>query len=315
MITKNSSFSFPKQDVIDLIKHNWKQFLGIGVVLWFLIFLLNLFVWVSAYTDSFGDTLKEKLWIYFYIKNVPEQESIVYKKIIDLQSKLQKQWLKVMFSSKDDAMKFLESKMPNITENFSKFGIDNTLPSTLFVMFSNKDQYEILKTTILEYKDIILNIKDIDAWNNIKQQENRSLDIINLTNFITAFSIIIVILLAFVILIFIGLLSNVLFKYMQKHIEIKNLLGWLSNQMIKEFISINVITLVFWFIIWFILLVVSWSIFGVLINWLFDVWVLEIFTQSSIWIMLWWFVLEMIIFAFASIIFSYFYTTYSKKQL
>jgi cell division protein FtsX len=66
-----------------------------------------------------------------------------------------------MFSSKDDAMKFLSNKLPEISQNFEKFGIENPLPATLYVMFSSHKEYEILKTTIIKYKDIILNIKDI----------------------------------------------------------------------------------------------------------------------------------------------------------
>ena len=59
--------------------------------------------------------------MYFYIKETPETQDITYKKIIELQNSLQKQGLKVMFSSKDDAMKFLENKLPEVSENFSKF--------------------------------------------------------------------------------------------------------------------------------------------------------------------------------------------------
>ncbi|HCB52005.1 TPA: hypothetical protein DEP21_05605 [Patescibacteria group bacterium] len=135
---------------------------------------MNIFVGVSSYTHSFTDTLRDKLGIYFYIKDTAGQESLTYKKVIDLQSNLQKQGLKVMFSSKDDAMKFLEQKIPEVADNFDKFGIDNTLPSTLYVMFKNQSQYNIIKDVVLEYKDIILNNKDFEG-SSIKEQENRTL--------------------------------------------------------------------------------------------------------------------------------------------
>jgi cell division protein FtsX len=68
-----------------------------------------------------------------------------------------------MFSSKDDALAFLQKKIPDVVSNFQKFGIDNPLPATLYVMFDNDSKYEALKTIILKNKDIILNTKDIDT--------------------------------------------------------------------------------------------------------------------------------------------------------
>jgi cell division protein FtsX len=68
-----------------------------------------------------------------------------------------------MFSSKDDALNFLEKKIPDVVNNFQKFGIDNPLPSTLYVMFDSNTTYESLKNIIIQNKDIILNIKDIDS--------------------------------------------------------------------------------------------------------------------------------------------------------
>jgi hypothetical protein len=103
------SGSLVKQDLYHVIKYHWKQLLGVGILIWFLLFLLNTLIGVSTYTNSFSDTLKERLGMYFYIKETPETQDITYKKIIDLQNNLQKKWLKVMFSSKDDAMKFLEN--------------------------------------------------------------------------------------------------------------------------------------------------------------------------------------------------------------
>jgi len=56
----------------------------------------------------------------------------------------------------------LENKIPEITNNFERFGINNPLPSTLYVMFNSKKEYNDMKDIIVKNKDIILNIKDID---------------------------------------------------------------------------------------------------------------------------------------------------------
>lgn len=68
-----------------------------------------------------------------------------------------------MFSSKDDALAFLEKKIPDVVNNFEKFGIENPLPSTLYVMFDSDSKYEALKTIVEKNKDIILNTKDLDT--------------------------------------------------------------------------------------------------------------------------------------------------------
>ncbi|MEI7562834.1 MAG: permease-like cell division protein FtsX [bacterium] len=105
-----------------------------------------------------------------------------------MKDELQSNGLKVMFSSKDDALAFLQKKIPDVVDNFQKFGISNPLPATLYVMFSTDSQYTALKNVILKHKDIILNIKDIDAGSTIKQQENRILTVINLSNLIVGVS-------------------------------------------------------------------------------------------------------------------------------
>jgi hypothetical protein len=91
-------------------------------------------------------------------------------------------------------------------------------------MFTSNKEYEILRTTILEYKDIILNVKDVNQSKTIQQQENRILNIININNFIITMSLIIVVFLALVIFTFLGYQTNFIFQYLKKQIEIKTLL-------------------------------------------------------------------------------------------
>jgi cell division protein FtsX len=101
--------------------------------------------------------------MYFYIKEDVTQTNEIYKKVITLKDELEAKGLKVMFSSKDDALAFLQKKIPDVVSNFQKFGIDNPLPATLYVMFDSDSKYESLKTIIIKNKDIILNTKDLDA--------------------------------------------------------------------------------------------------------------------------------------------------------
>ncbi len=306
-------WSIIKQDIYHLMKHHWKQLLWVGILIWFLLFLLNIFIGISSYTNSFSDNLKSRLWMYFYIKEAPEIQETTYKSIINLQNELQKQWLKAMFSSKDDAMKFLSNKLPEISQNFEKFGIENPLPATLYVMFSSHKEYEILKTTIIKYKDIILNIKDISQWTNIQEQENRILNIINLNNFVIVISIIIVVFLVLVIFTFLAYQTNFIFHYLKKHIEIKNLLWWSYFDIIKEFIIVNTSTLIIGFVLCLWLLLISWSILSVSLYEAFNIWLLDIFSQSNIWYLFLGFLIEILLFVLFTIVLSYFIVRKLKK--
>jgi cell division protein FtsX len=118
---------------------------------------------VSLYANQFTGQLKDRLGMYFYIKETVDQSGDINKRVITLKDELEAKGLKVMFSSKDDALAFLQKKIPDVVSNFQKFGIDNPLPATLYVMFDNDSKYEALKTIILKNKDIILNTKDIDS--------------------------------------------------------------------------------------------------------------------------------------------------------
>jgi len=248
--------SFLKQDVLRLVKHHWKQLVGIGFLLGFILFLLNIFLGASFYVHSFSNELKDKLGMYFYIKDDTSTQSITYKKVIELQNTLASQGIKSTFSSKDDAINFLKNKIPDVMENFTQFGVDNPLPSTLYVMFRNHSQYEILKTTLVNYKDIILNMKDIDG--SIQQQEDRTLSLINLMNFIEIIVITVVVILFIVILALLAILTMFFAKYFQKHIEIRNLLGGFIEETAKEFSLVHLDLLIIGFIFCGLLLLLSW---------------------------------------------------------
>jgi hypothetical protein len=149
--------------------------------------------------------------MYFYIKETPGQEDATYKKIILMKDELQSKGLTVMYSSKDDALSFLQKKIPDVVQNFQKFGIDNPLPATLYVMFSTDNQYTILKSVILKNTDIILNTADVDSSSTIKQQENRILTVVNLSNFIITTSYCIIALILIMVISFLTFLLRNIF--------------------------------------------------------------------------------------------------------
>lgn len=269
MATKYIS-KLTKHEVNSIFKTYWKELFWVWFLIWFLFFLLNVFLWLSIYTSNLSDTLKDKLGIYFYVKDIPWEENSTYKQIITLKEDLEKQGLKVAFSSKEDAFKFLEKRVPELITNLKKFDIKNPLPATLYVMFQNEHQYEILKNSILKYKDIILNIKDIDQSSTLKQQENRVLNIINFTNFIMILSYTLIVVLWLIILAFLLFLVNSIFNTFHTDISIKKILWATSNQIKESFLLILLIVITIAFLINIVLLWISLYIGWFYLNKLFE---------------------------------------------
>lgn len=302
-----------KQDLTHLFKTSWANVVGVSIFIWFLLFLLNVFLGVSLYANQLTGELKDRLGMYFYIKDIPDQEAETYKRVISLKDQLESQWLKVMFSSKDDALSFLEKKIPDVVNNFQKFGIENPLPSTLYVMFDSDSKYESLKTIIVKNKDIILNTKDIDSWSTLKQQENRVLNIINLSNFVVGLSYVIITILFLIILSFLWFLLKNFFHTFHRELEIKKILWATYNQIIKWFLALTVNVLSFSFIICLVLLLISWITINYYIYTLFDITIWGVF--NNLVLVLWVFLAEIIIVAWVGFGFSYFFARALNKKL
>lgn len=259
-----------KHEVNSIFKIYWKELFWVWFLIWFLLFLLNVFLWLSIYTSNVSDTLKDKLWIYFYIKDIPWEENTTYKKIITLKEDLESKGLKVVFSSKEDAFKFLEKRVPELITNLKKFDIKNPLPATLYVMFQNDNQYETLKDSILKYKEIILNVKDIDQSSTLKQQENRILNIINFTNFIMILSYTLIIVIWLIILAFLLFLVNNIFNTFHTDLSIKKILWATTNQIRESFLRILIMVIGISFLINIILLSISRYVTWFYLNKLFE---------------------------------------------
>ncbi|MDR0650325.1 MAG: hypothetical protein LBG59_02730 [Candidatus Peribacteria bacterium] len=98
------------------------QMLRITVLSGFLLFLLNILIGISFYGNAINGTVKDKLGMYFYLKDVPaEQEAQQYKQVLTLIETLQSEGLQVTFSTREDALAFLQKRLPDLTGSFQKF--------------------------------------------------------------------------------------------------------------------------------------------------------------------------------------------------
>lgn len=90
--------------------------------------------------------------------------------------------MKADFISKDQAMQFLEKRLPDVLNNLRKYGISNPLPATLYVTVTNEAQYEVLKDRISSYSSIITNTDQIQSTQTLKTQEKRVIRTITAAN-------------------------------------------------------------------------------------------------------------------------------------
>jgi len=305
--------NFIHEDIGHILKGSWANVIGVSIFVGFLLFLLNIFLGISLYTHQFTGALKDRLGMYFYIKELPDQQAETYKRVIQLKDDLEKQWLKVMFSSKDDALAFLQKKIPDVVNNFAKFGINNPLPSTLYVMFDSDTKYESLKTVIIQNKDIILNTKDLDTWSTLKQQENRVLTIINLSNFVVFLSYGIILLLLFIIVSFLWFLLKNVFHSLHKELAVKKMLWATYKQLIMSFVSLTLHVLATSFVLCFVLLLVSGITINYYIYHLFDVTLLSALGKMALLIGV--FLIEIVVIAGIGILFSYLFARELNKKL
>ena len=80
-----------------------------------------------------------------------------------MKEKLEKLGMKVSYMSKDDAIKSIGRKVPSVIESFTKYGIKNPLPATVYILFDDMQQYDTLRKVVTMYQDIIANRDDISG--------------------------------------------------------------------------------------------------------------------------------------------------------
>ncbi len=208
--------------------------------------LLNVLLAVSRGANSVVDQLTGKLGMYFYIKDDPNDTERIYTRVMSLKDDLLKQGIQAEFSSKDDALKFLEQRLPEVLSNLKQYNIDNPLPATLYVSVRTEEQYQQLKQTVLQYRSIITNVEDVDKAKTLKTQEQRIVSTIGIANTVVIGSyVLIAMLLVIMVSVIIGMVRADVYKY--RHlIEVKKLLWWSYQQMILPFVSYGLCMATLW---------------------------------------------------------------------
>lgn len=246
--------SLLRWDTKHIIKHSFISIIFTWILIWFLFFLFNTFSGLIMKEKEVSESIISRIWMFFYIKDEKDPTSDeIYKRVINIKDELAKKWIESNFTSKKDADEWLESKLPWITELNNKFWIDNDLKPTLYVIFKNEKEYNIMKDIIVANKDVILNVKDVDKWATLQQQENRYLRILWILKTVKWFTIIMTIVLWVVIIAFTQHLLRHFFYESYKENQVKKLLWATQIDANGWFLLTLLFTITLWFIIGYLL--------------------------------------------------------------
>lgn len=236
-----------------LWKHSLWQFLGISAVIAFLLFFLHLFLASAYVTKQVSSDITQRLGFYFYIVEPAQINNTlngdqIFSRVMSMKDELTTQGMEVEYYSKDDALKLLQKRIPGVIQNFDKYGIDNPLPATMYVTFSNNEQFIALSGIVGSYKDVVRNAESIQTKGGFAEQKQRISNIINITNFSTVFSIVLMIVVCVMIITFLMLIITMKCRQFRKNIEVEKLLGANYMTIKMPFLISSVIMLVIAFV-------------------------------------------------------------------
>ncbi len=236
---KEFTFDLIQKDTQAMIKKYRKPLILISILTGFLLFFLNIFLAIAVSGNKFNDDMKSKLGVYVYLRDSFSDQQ---PEVLKVKSELESAGLKVQFSSKEQALKFVEKRVPDLLSTLKKYDIKNPLPATLYVMYSNYGEFEAMRTILSQHENQILNMDELSD-NAVKVQENRILNVINMSNFIQIFSYSVVVVMLLAILTFSVFFLKSIFTRFSLDIQAKKLLGASSYQIIRPFLNISFITL------------------------------------------------------------------------
>lgn len=251
-ITNSFTLNPISSDTLTILKAYKKPMWAISILMWILIFVLNVFFAWAFFGNTFNDQMKDKLGIYIYLNDVASSENDA----IRIKTSLEEKWIKVSYTSKDDALSFVEKRVPDLTDTFKKYNMDNPLPSTLYINYSNQEEFAIVKEVLEANKTKILNLSDVSD-NAIKTQEKRVLTVINLSNFLQHFAYFVVLSILLTVIAFAIFFLRTIFSNFYWDIQAKKLLWASASQVIQPFLNVILIALIVAFIVAILLLIIT----------------------------------------------------------
>lgn len=164
-----------------LLKASRIQTLLTVVILSSLLLLSTMLGWVVQITGNTVDSLEDKLGFYFYLEENID-EDVGASVLLELTQDLESIGLRPVYYSKEQAFERLARSLPNVIDDLQKYDIENPLPPTLYVPFSDRESYELLRNVLLEYNDFITNSQELNSQIVFGTQEKRIQSILSISH-------------------------------------------------------------------------------------------------------------------------------------
>ncbi len=273
---------------------------------------LHIFVLAAKMTWHATTTVKEKLWVYFYIKDAAQAETgttqeSIWSRVVKFKDELEKWGVDVTYYSKEDALKNLQKRLPNMVKNFDQYGIENPLPVTMYVTFREQAQYDFIMSKKNDYQDIILSN---NASSNAEEQFTRNARVINVLHVLQFFFVFIIAACVLVILLFLGMIIKTKFTAMEHTINVQKLLGSPYARLKKPFFINSFVLLALGYVMTVILSFIFLYNLGSIFPYLFGTTLWEVL-GSVLWLRLIWLFVE-----FAILLgIAYIYADYQLNKL
>lgn len=285
-------------------KGNRTQLAMMSFVFALLLLFLHIFVLASKLTDNAATGIKEKLWVYFYVKDANQVSSGVTEqqlasRIIFFKDSLEHWGARVKYFSKEEALKNLQSRLPNMVQNFDEYGIENPLPATLYVSFKDQKQYDYVMQAKTSFEDILL----ASPTPNAKDQFSRNARLINLLGLLQFFFMFIILACVLVILVFLGMIIKTKFSAMHQSINVQKLLWSPFFRLKKPFFLNSILILTIAYIIAIFLIVILFSNLSSIFPYLFGVELKELIDSES-WISISWLFAEFLLLVCISLLYA-----------
>lgn len=226
----------------------WKQFIVALFLIICLLLLIHILILWARNAQRLSSQVQQQLWVFVYLRDDAGQEAVKFVE------ELQQAWLQTTFFSKDDAFRILAKKLPNILESLEKYGISNPLPPTIYIVYTNQEQYEAMKSVVSRFSNTISTSDNLWLHVSFQEQTRRASKLVTMMQILVSVATILIWWVIIMIWMIVSYIVTTLFYRFQQQVEITALLWWSRLTILRPFV---VIVFSILFLSWFMTICVS----------------------------------------------------------
>jgi cell division protein FtsX len=226
----------------------WKQFIVALFLIVCLLLLVHILLLWARNAQRISSQVQQQLWVFVYLRDDAGQEAVKFVE------ELQQAWLQTTFFSKDDAFRILAKKLPNILDSLEKYGINNPLPPTIYIVYQNQEQYEAMKSVVSRFSETISTSDNLWLQVSFQEQTWRASKLVTMMQILLTIAWLLIWWVLVMIGMIISYIVTTLFFRFQQQVEITSLLWWSRFTILRPFVVI-----IFWILFLSRLISISFS--------------------------------------------------------